>query len=288
VFEKVLEDSNIWRMPGLASGEVGAVPTRFLASTEFDLEPQYSPDGTRILFSSNRSGAPEIWISDSNGQNEAALTSFAGPLVGSPRWSPDGRFIAFDSAAPGVVSVYVMRAQGGKPRRLTDDTASATRPSWSRDGRWIYFGSNRTGEWQIWKVQVTGGQYVQVTRTGGNEAFESLDGSYVYWAKRDDPGIWRMPGRGGEETQILNVSGASLFAIAPPGLWFFDVPASGVARLKYLDQASGRVTTFRDLPKGSQIDVDSTSLSLSPDGRWILYTQVDQSASNLMLLEGFH
>ena len=53
VFEKVLVDLNIWRMPGPASDEIGAGPTRILASTEWDLEPQYSPDGTRILFSSN-------------------------------------------------------------------------------------------------------------------------------------------------------------------------------------------------------------------------------------------
>ena len=79
----------------------------------------------------------------------------------------------------------------------------------------------------------------------------------------------------------------SLFAIAPPGLWFFDVSASGVAQLNYLDEANDRVTTFRELPKGTQIANGDTCLSLAPDRRWILYTQVDQLASNLMLVEGF-
>ena len=61
----------------------------------------------------------------------------------------------------------MINAQGGKPRRLTNDGAPAVRPSWSRNGHWIYFGSTRSGESQIWKVPVEGGQSVQVTRTGG-------------------------------------------------------------------------------------------------------------------------
>jgi Tol biopolymer transport system component len=287
VYQRRLLDSNIWRMPGPVSHDGSESPSRLLASTRFDIEPQYSPDGTKIVFTSERSGTGEIWVADSTGHNEVPLTSFGGPSLGSPRWSPDGRFIAFDCAAPGVNTIYVVGAEGGKPRRLTNDPASAVRPSWSRDGRSIYFGSDRSGTFQIWKMPVSGGTAVQVTHAGGEEAFESMDGKYLYWAKQGKAGLWRMPVAGGEETLLLPGSGESLFGVAPPGLWFFDIAASGAIQLKYLDEATARVTTFRELPTGTQIDTIDTALSMSPDRRWILYTQIDQAGSNLVLVDNF-
>jgi Tol biopolymer transport system component len=72
------------------------------------------------------------------------LFSRAGALCGSPRWSPDGQRVAFDSTADGNVDIYVIRSGGGKPVRLTTDSADDRIPSWSRDGNWIYFDSDRS------------------------------------------------------------------------------------------------------------------------------------------------
>ena len=77
-------------------------------------------------------------------------------------------------------------------------------PSWSRDGRWIYFGSNQDGSLQVWKMPAEGGQRIQVTKKGGLEAFESFDGTSIYYSKSDDPNaIWKVPAAGGEETRFL-------------------------------------------------------------------------------------
>ncbi len=287
VYERGFSDLNIWRMPGPQSPEHRGSTSRLIASTQVDIEPQYAPDGTKIAFTSTRSGHFELWTADAEGTHTLQLTSFGGPLAGSPRWSPDGRSIAFDSAAAGNADVYVVSADGERPRRFTADPSDEVRPSWSRDGRWIYFGSNRSGAWQIWKAPTAGGAAVQVTRGGGREAFESVDGNYLYWAKSDVAGIWRMPASGGEETQALNESGESLFAVAEPGLWFFELNSPGFPELKVLDQATRRVTQFREFPNGAAIDTINTALSISPDRRWILYTQYDQSGSNLMLVDGF-
>ncbi len=94
-------DSNIWRIPGPNSSDKKSAPSRFIASTQPDLEPQFSPDGTKIVFSSARSGNYEIWVCDREGRNPVQLTSFNGPELGSPRWSPDSRWIAFDSPKAG-------------------------------------------------------------------------------------------------------------------------------------------------------------------------------------------
>jgi hypothetical protein len=181
----------------------------------------------------------------------------------------------------------VISIDGGKPRRFTADPSNEDLPSWSRDGRWIYFGSNRSGAWQIWKAPAGGGQALQVTRSGGEEAFESITAKYLYWGKHDEPGIWRMPIAGGEETRVIEKGGRSLFAVAEPGIWFLDVDAGGAITLKKFDETSGRVEKFREFPSVTKMVLSSTTLSFSPDGRWILYVQNDQIGSNLLLLNTF-
>jgi len=281
-------DSNIWRIPGPNSSDKEGAPSRFIASTQLDQEPQFSPDGTKIVFNSARSGSLEIWVCDREGRNLELLTSFNGAQQGSPRWSPDGHWIAFDSNKAGNWDVYVISADGGQPRRLTSGPSNNVRPSWARDGRWIYFGSNRSGDSQIWKQPVQGGTAVQVTKTkGGEEAFESLDGKFVYYAKLDVLGIWKVPVAGGEETRVLDQGGRNNWALTGHGICFFDLSGSTGITLKFYNFATGKVTLLRELSKDTRIDMSSTALTVSPDGRWILYTQYDQSGSNLMLVENY-
>jgi len=93
------------------------------------LEPQFSPDGNTIAFTSSRSGNHEIWVCDREGRNPMQLTAFGGPAPGSPRWSPDNRWIAFDSPKAGNSDIYIISADGGAPHRLTDGPSNNTRPS---------------------------------------------------------------------------------------------------------------------------------------------------------------
>jgi len=70
-------------------------------------------------------------------------------MTGSPRWSPDSGHIVFDSNIEGQFELYTVSADGGKPRRLTNNPADDAVASWSRDGKSIYFMSNRSSEWQV-------------------------------------------------------------------------------------------------------------------------------------------
>jgi serine/threonine protein kinase/Tol biopolymer transport system component len=79
-----------------------------------------SPDGRRVVFSSNRSGINEIWVCDSDGGNAQQLTSLGNSMTGTPRWSSDGKQIVFDSRVGGEANVYVMDANGGVPRKIGD------------------------------------------------------------------------------------------------------------------------------------------------------------------------
>src|SRR2546429_5895686 len=127
----------------LHSTSRGKLPslTQLISSSQGDCSPEFSPDGKKVAFVSERSGISQIWICDSDGRNPLQLTSFGGPHgAGSPSWSPDGRLIAFDCGATGLQDIFMISAEGGSPRRLTDGNANNVVPTWSRDGQWIYYG----------------------------------------------------------------------------------------------------------------------------------------------------
>ena len=283
-------DTNIWRLPLRESGSGAAAATRLISSTRYDNNPQYSPDGKRIVFSSSRTGTYGNWLSDADGSNAAPLFLKEGALSGTPRWSPDGRRIAFDSNPEGNQDIYVISARGGNPIRLTTHPVDDNVASWSQDGEWMYFASRRSGRFEVWKVSVGGGEPIQVTQDGGFWAFESTDGKFVYYTKDHQvrSSLWKVPVGGGEETQVLESVRAPNFSVTPQGIYFIQAPDTdepgGSFLIRFFDFATGRATTIHSLPPGVGV---SFGLTVSPDGRFILYTQVDQSQSDLMLVENF-
>ncbi|MGA2631656.1 MAG: hypothetical protein ABSG54_15765, partial [Terriglobia bacterium] len=252
-------------------------------------EQQFSPDGKRIVFASSRSSgnSVEIWVCDSNGSKPVQLTNLGGHDAGTPRWSPDGRQIVFDCDATGTIHIYVMNAEVGPPRALNSGEKSEdVTPSWSRDGRWIYFASNRTGNWQVWKTPAEGGKAVQVTKGGGFAAFESYDGKTLYYAKgREVRGLWKVPVEGGEETLVLEQLGAGLWGywgLTQDGIYFYNDRTHAIEFFSFATRKVTKVVTPEREP-----DWLNSGLSVSPDGRWILYAQYDVAASHIMLVENF-
>ncbi len=292
-YTQTLDDQNIWRLEINSPGK-GSAPTSLVASTLGDNGPNYSPDGQKIVFASNRSGDFGIWVCDHNGTNPMLLVDRGPYLTGTPRWSPDGRWIAFDSRSndsghEGNADIYVISAEGGQSRALTVEPSEDVAPSWSRDGKWIYFGSTRSGSMQVWKVPSKGGQAVQVTEQGGFEGFESYDGKIFYYAKgRSVPGIWQIPTAGGKETLLIDHHRAGywrLWTVAERGIYFATANVPSQPVLEFYSFATVRVTQIATLDK--PLSRSAPGLTISPDGRWLLFTQMDQSGSDIMLVENF-
>ncbi len=280
-------DVDLWKVErDYQSSKIGP-PARFVHSTQTESSPQFSPDGKRIAFISDRSGNSEVWTCGSEGEGLFQVTTFAGRGdVGTARWSPDGREIAFDSTREGQRDIYVVNSEGGDARRITKEESTDSRPSWSWNGRWIYFASNRTGDWQVWKVPPSGGAAVQVTSQGGREAFESHDGKYIYYAKWNVVGIWKMPTDGGEETQVLDKGRNAFWALARDGLFFIDFnPAP--RRIQFFSFVNGRFSLVVEIPKGNYFFLGRPSIAASPDGRWVLYSTYTRQESDIMLAENF-
>jgi Tol biopolymer transport system component/DNA-binding winged helix-turn-helix (wHTH) protein len=283
-------DVNIWRAELSGAGGNSVPPKRFIASTYTDMFPQFSPDGKRILYLSDRTGRTEVWVANEDGSNPMQLTSINAPIVGAPRWSPDGERIVFDSNLGGRWEVYVIRAAGGPARRMTNDPADDCCGNWSRDGRWIYFMSRRTGEQQIWKMPAGGGRAVQITRHGGHVAIESPDGRFVYYSVRGGEGerdglsgLRRVPVDGGEEVAVLPSITFYNFAMVREGIYFIPrADPEGRYALHFLD-----FKTAKTWPIVTLSGVATPGLSVSPDGRSVLYSQIDERRSDLMLVENF-
>ena len=291
--------ASLWRID--LTGKIPPVagpPARLENSTHSQWDPSYSPDGSRLAFGSNRSGFEELWVGDSEGRGAVQLTKFEASRSGSPRWSPDGSLIAFDSRPNGNADIFVVRPDGGTPRRITTYAGEDVVPSWSRDGRWIYFMSMRSGEQQIWKVPADTSESpstlaVQVTHGGGIHAFESADGKYLYYAKgRGKKGLWRkafsVP-NGREEPVLESLQYWGWWALAPQGIYFLEEPESprlAKVRLEFFDLASKRITELATLEK--PVNHSIPAICLSPDGRHLVYTQVERGGSDIMLVENFH
>ncbi len=283
VYTVGISDSNIWQVPIETGGRAGQ-PTPLVASTSSDDNAQFAPDGKRITFASTRSGNFQIWVCDADGSNAIQVTSMKAPVAASPRWSPDGAELAFDSNPDGHYDLYAINANGGAPRRLTTEPTLDAAPRWSRDGKWIYFGSDRTGREEVWKVPAAGGAAIQVTRQGGFAAEESADGTTLYYTRSQGSSeLWSAPAQGGEETRVLPLVISRGFTVSEKGIWFLSRPGpQAPVTLNWLDLPAGTVRTLASIPR-----LVSQGLSASPDGKRLIYTQVDRAGSDLMLVEGF-
>lgn len=281
-YREAYDDTNVWRIEVASS----SAPTQLIYSTRLDHSPQISPDGKKIAFISDRSGREAIWVSDSDGANAVQLESDYNS--GTPRWSPDGRYIAFDSRQEDS-DIYVVDTQGGVPRRLTGVGFNELMPSWSRDGQWIYFRSNRSGSYEIWKIPAAGGESVQLTKRGGFEVFESPDAKFIYYTKGRGPGgFYKLPVAGGEETEIPQLANAGYWrywAVGNQGIYFVAEVSSRHWAIKLFSFVSGkakRIAVVNEPPINGP-----SGLAVSPDGRFILYTQNDRRVSDIVLVENF-
>ncbi len=283
-------NENIWRVPIGAGHHLGK-PERIISSSMQEEGPQYSPDGKHIAFQSTRSGNFEIWRSDADGTNLVQLTSFGGPLTGTPRWSPDGRQISFDTRPGPHPNVHIVSSDGGPVRRFPNETSDDGVASWSRDGRSVYFASNRGGEWQVWKRTADGGKPLAVTKNGGFDGLESPDGKSIYYTKFNEGGIWQVPIDGGHEIKVVDDPPKSYwgyFAVGPDGLYFVGdtgTPAKHRPGFKFFDFATHKITVMGDMEKAPF--EGAPGLSVSPDGKYLLFVQLDEARNSLMLAENF-
>ncbi|RPD49069.1 amidohydrolase family protein [Paracnuella aquatica] len=113
----------------------------------FEVQPRYSPDGKKILFTSDAGGGDNIWVMDRDGSNAKQITKETFRLLNNAAWSPDGQYIVarkhFTSGRSlGAGEIWMYHISGGGGIQLTarkNDQQDVNEPVVSPDGRYVYF-----------------------------------------------------------------------------------------------------------------------------------------------------
>jgi len=286
-FHQRIRDINLWMgSTGDASIDRTITPPSIIAE---DLCGDVSPDGTKVVYSTDRGGTFDIWVADLRDGSQRQLTSMGGPYTDSPGWSPDGTVVAFTSAHGSNRDIFIVPSNGGSARRFTADASEEGRPSWSRDGRWLYFRSSRSGSAQIWRQRAdASGQPERLTRLGGYQGIEASDGRSLYYVRSRTSGdVWNLPLDGSPERLVLregseNQYGAKHWAVASGAVYFLSnllhSNIRAVKRVSFPTLVSDQVRTI--VPKG-QIGC----LRLTADGNRMLWTQNDRNEDQIRVAD---
>ena len=152
--------------------DISSGQTRQLTNApSIETAPSFSPDGSQIVFESDRSGAQQLYIMPAGG-GEARRISFGQGRYGTPVWSPRGDLIAFTKQSNGRFHIGVMRLDGSEERLLTASFLDEG-PTWAPNGRVIMFAretQGAQGRSSLYSIDITGRNLRPVrTPDGGSD-----------------------------------------------------------------------------------------------------------------------
>ncbi|MBV8475159.1 MAG: PD40 domain-containing protein [Acidobacteria bacterium] len=269
---------NVWRLD-LGSRHPEQSARKLIYSTRMQRVPQYSPDGKKIVFESDRSGTHEIWLADADGNNLVQLTSFGGPLTGSPSWCSDGHRIAFDSRASGSSALYAEDVERRVPHLIKADVQNLAIPTWSENCGWLFASD---GHDHLYRVPAQGGAALRFSDKGS--WFSRVKDGRVFFNVKEENGVslWSRPVSGGESERLREMpklDAADSWTAAVNGIYYISSSSTATA-VNFYDFAAHSskrlfILSERPTPGGG--------ISVSPDERWLLYTRTDDAQSDIML-----
>ncbi|MEO6324029.1 MAG: hypothetical protein ABIT01_14390 [Thermoanaerobaculia bacterium] len=272
-------------------------PVQITTDEGVDLYPDFSPDGTRLVYSSNRSGKFELYIRTLSGSTPELQLTSDGHQNFQPRWAPDGKRIAYHAKQRG--GIWIVPSAGGAPKSLAD---FGSRPTFSPDGEWVTFQSQNLVDFAaisacagppstIWIVPSKGGPARNVTvegtpQGGHGHPVWSPDGRRIYFVssepKLSASELWSIRADGTSPTKLLTEWRIYDPAVSPDGesIYFggaFGDFRYGIWRLP-LERGTGR-------PIGPPVAFTSQgftvarSPALSPDGKRLIWSALSTSGN---------
>ncbi len=261
-------------------------------STRADNFPQLSPDGSQLVFGSDRSGWDEIYQVNADCSKVRQLTNFRELGVGSPRWSPDGTRIVFDRRNRGDSDIYTIDLNGAQTARVSDSIGSNVLPFWAPGGEWIYYSSNRAiprTAYQTWKVRVSGGEAVIVTPPGTNTRtcpILSPDGKTLYHSRNNRLVQFDLAtGTESEVVELANLYVDRNWDIGKDAIYFFHYEAGPASSIERLDLRTRRITTL-----GRVVEATANglySLTVARDERRYAVSRPYVGLSDIMLVKNW-
>ena len=264
---------------------------RVLEAPGEEYSPSISPDGSQVLLSSYRQGRWEIWLWNAAMTEGRPVFSQEGGTAGSPAWSPDGKWIAFDARTKNAAAdLWIMPSRGGEPKLLVSESGENITPCFGPASQWVYFASSRTGALQLFRVPVGGGPVTQMTKGGGFACQLSPDGRSIYYMKTRNGGeIWRLELATKREEPVVPEMKSRNWKVLRDGIYLLDShsnsqlgTAARIADARFYRFATKKL---EDLGFRTPKPISYLGIDLSPNGKWVYYSQVDSLTSELYLVE---
>jgi Tol biopolymer transport system component len=202
-FARKATQGDIWVMNADGSGQ-----TRLTTSLEEERYPDFSPDGSKIVYDRGASGSQELWTMNADGTGQAQLTNTAG-FNAAAKWSPDGSKLALISTRDGNQEIYTMNSDGTGATRLTVNAATDQFPHWSADGSKLAYMTNRDGNQEIYTMNTDGSGLTRLTNNASADQVPSWgpNSKIVFDSLRTGNGdIYAMGADGSAQTRLTSVA----------------------------------------------------------------------------------
>ncbi len=221
----------IWRLNLVERGS--NTPTVIAQSRDILMSPQWSPDGSQIVYIGYEKGKSSIFLKElATGKIRSVLRDLKGG--GAPAWSPDGTQLAFSYGVDRNVDLYIMTISTGKMDRITEDVGIDTEPAWSSDGSRLVFTSDRAGTPQTYEVQVANPKQARALLPNLRQIFAphySPDGKMLLFVVKGDAGfcIELLDLQSGKRTRLGNGPFDESPSFSPDGQFVIYVAQQGTA-----------------------------------------------------------
>ncbi len=208
---------------------------RITKNGSINLNPSFSPDGRKLLYTSYKKGNPDLYLRKVYSDRETLISARPGLNV-TGAWAPRGNKIALAMSKGGDSQIYLINARGKELARLTSGDAIDISPSWSPDGSHIAFVSDRDGSPQIYIMNANGTNVHRLTNSGSYNVEPS-------WSPRGDRILYcRRVGDG---------PGFQIYAINPDGTGDTRLTAEGRNEYPHWSP-DGRFITFTSNRDGKE------------------------------------
>ena len=266
---------NVWRVPIVRDRPATWADAEQVTFDHAFIEfIDVSPDRSRLLVSSDRSGNSDLWMLPVTGGEMRQVTADPTPDW-NPRWSPDGQSVAYYAYRSGAREIWLQSLAGGPARQLSRTGSITVWPAWSPDGRHIAFGSappSAPRNYKIWLIPAEGGEARVLSPDGDQRDPQwSPDGRWLTFVsiRSGEDRLWRMPAQGGPSVMVGRGS-ALAHRWSPDGSYIYLIGRSERAGSIWEMTADGtrerRVTDFR----GRRGYLEP--LSLATDGSYLYFT----------------